>query len=349
MTTLSGGGAGGEETGVGETDVFQFLSAFREGAAPVTESEPAPDGWDAPAGVATQPPDAPPVSPVPPPDWPGAGGAASGAAGGPGSVPSSGPGSGPSWGPGAGREFSGYADPIAEASRGDLGTPAAPPEPVSGYVPWERPAEPAPWSAVTTGGVAPTGWTSTSTLPSTAGGSGPAARELDRRRMRERISMAAVLAVTATVLSLVAVHNNDAATKWRRLDQAQIQISTGAGRQVQTANANISQLNAEVKSLQSQVSSMQGQLSSVANQKEKAIDQTTVFKDLLAAAGEVTNNLQECISATDQLDSDVNAAVAAGDLTALGSLQVEASAVHATCARAQQGNDALQSAIQSAS
>jgi hypothetical protein len=94
---------------------------------------------------------------------------------------------------------------------------------------------------------------------------------------------------------------------------------------------------------------MQGQLSSVANQKEKAIDQTTVFRDLLSAAGQVAQNLQACINATDQLDSDVNTAVAAGNAAALPTLEREASAVAQTCAQAQQGNNALQAAIQSAS
>ncbi len=168
-------------------------------------------------------------------------------------------------------------------------------------------------------------------------------------RTRERIAMAAALAVTATTFSLIAVHDNDAAAKWRRLDQAQIRISTGAGQQVQSANASITLLNAEVKSLQSQVSNMQGQLSSVANQKEKALDQTTVFRDLLAAAGQVANNLEGCISASNQLENDINAAVAARDVAALSSLQTEASSVNAACAQAQQGNDALQTAIQSAS
>jgi chromosome segregation ATPase len=161
--------------------------------------------------------------------------------------------------------------------------------------------------------------------------------------------MAGVLAVTATTLSLVAVHNEHTATKWRQLDQAQAAISARAATQVAAANGNIGKLNAEVKTLNSQISSMQGQLSSVANQKEKAIDQTTVFRDLLAAAGQVANNLQACINATDQLDSDVNAAVGTGDVGVLPALEREASAVSATCAQAQQGNNALQAAIQSAS
>jgi hypothetical protein len=177
----------------------------------------------------------------------------------------------------------------------------------------------------------------------------PAKDGAKRRRRWERIAMAVVLAATAGGLAFIAVRNDQTAAKWRRLDQAQIQVSTSAGRQVQTANTNISQLNAEVKSLDSQVASTQSQLSSVANQKEKAIDQTTVFRDLLAAAGQVADNLQQCIAATDQLGVDVNTIVASGNAAALGPLQNEATSVAATCAQAQQGNQALQAAIQSAS
>ena len=195
---------------------------------------------------------------------------------------------------------------------------------------FERPAPPSPVA---------TGWSPPAPVPSGTG----------RGRRWERIGMAAVLAVTAGVLSFIAVRNDQTAARWRRLDQAQIQVSTNAGRQVQTANTNINQLNSEVKSLDSQVASMQSQLSSVANQKEKAIDQTTVLQDLVSAAGQVANNLQQCIAATDQLGVDVNTIVASGNASSLGPLQTEATSVAATCAQAQQGNQALQAAIQSAS
>jgi len=169
-----------------------------------------------------------------------------------------------------------------------------------------------------------------------------------RRHLWERVVMASVLAVTALVLSLIAVHNNDAAAKWRRLDLAQAQISTNAAHQLATANGNITKLNGEIKSLDGYVSNMQSQLASVANQKEKALDQTTVFKDLLAAAGQVANNLTDCIAATNQLNVDVNSAVTSGNASALPTLETEAGAVAQTCAYAQQGNNALQAAIQSA-
>lgn len=167
--------------------------------------------------------------------------------------------------------------------------------------------------------------------------------------MWERIAMASVLVATASALTLLALQNRDSADKWRRLDQEQVAISTAAAQQIRTANANIAELNSEVKALDAQVSTVQGQLSSVANQKEKAIDQTTVLKDLLAAAGQVANHLQDCISSTNQLNADVNAAVTSGDTATLGPLQTEASAVAATCSQAQEGNNALQAAIQSAS
>jgi hypothetical protein len=177
----------------------------------------------------------------------------------------------------------------------------------------------------------------------------PPTGSVRRRRWPERLAFLAVLAATAAGLVIIAVHNGRAASKWRQLDRAQVQISSAAAHQIQTANTNIVTLNGEVRSLDTQVSTMQSQLSSVANQKEKAIDQTTVLKDLLAAAGQVANNLQECIAATDQLDTDLNAAVASGQVAALNSLQSEAATVDNTCQQAQNGNNALQAAIQNAS
>lgn len=169
----------------------------------------------------------------------------------------------------------------------------------------------------------------------------------DRRRGRlvERVIMAAVLIVSVLAVALIAVHNNQSATKWRGLDTAQIQISRKAAQQVQTANANIGTLNGEVKSLNSQVSSMQAQLSSVANQKEKAIDQTTVYAQLLSAAGQVAQDLQSCIADTNQLYNDLVTSSASD----LQSLENEAEGVDATCGQAETDNSILQSAIQSAS
>jgi len=163
------------------------------------------------------------------------------------------------------------------------------------------------------------------------------------------VVLLALVLITAAVLGGLSVHNDHEAEKWRALDAAQAQISSAAKVQIETADTNISTLNSEVKSLDSQVTAMQGQLSSVANQKEKAIDQTTVLRNLLAAAGQVANHLQECISATDQLDTDLNTAVASGQVSSLQALQNEAASVASACQQAQAGNNALQTAIQNAS
>ncbi len=282
---------------MGDGDVLQFLSAFREAAPAV--------------------PRTPPVGPVVVP-----------------AVPRSAP------EPEVAQTVDGAeVDP----------PPAATPELVE-EGPWlEAPAPPvwAPPPAVGAGVQLPPAG-STTTWP----GSPPLAPQdgrTRRTRMWERIAMASVLVATAAVLTLVAMHNGASADKWRRLDREQVAISTAAAQQIKTANANITELNSEVKVLDTQVSTVQGQLSSVANQKEKAIDQTTVLKDLLAAAGQVANHLQDCIAATNQLNADVNSAVGSGNAAALGPLQTEASAVAATCSQAQDGNNALQAAIQSAS
>jgi peptidoglycan hydrolase CwlO-like protein len=157
--------------------------------------------------------------------------------------------------------------------------------------------------------------------------------------------MATILLVSVLVIGLIALHNDSAAAKWHRLDAAQLQISGNAKRQVGLANANISTLNSEVKSLDGQVSTMQSQLSSVANQKEKAIDKTTVYAQLLSAAGQVANDLQSCIADTNHLYNDLVRAAPAD----LQSLQSEAQGVASTCGRAETDNSVVQSAIQSAS
>ncbi len=176
-----------------------------------------------------------------------------------------------------------------------------------------------------------------------------AERPASRRQLVLRLAAAGVFIASVTTASLIAVHNNDAADKWRHLFGFQKQVSAQAARQVATANSNISTLNSEVKSLSGQVSGMQSQLSSVANQKEKAIDQTSVYASLLAAAGTVAENLQNCITATNQLYSDVQIAVGSGNTSTLPSLEADAQNVDTTCLQAQEGNQELQAAIQSAS
>ncbi|HLI54849.1 MAG TPA: hypothetical protein VKU88_11020 [Acidimicrobiales bacterium] len=168
-------------------------------------------------------------------------------------------------------------------------------------------------------------------------------------RLKERAAFGAAIAVVAAALGLLAVHNDDAASRWRSLDAAQAAQTARAVRQVQAANSNISTLNSEVKSLDGQISTMQSQLSDAANQKEKAIDQTTLFKQLLSAAGQVADNLESCITASNTLNADIANAVAANNPGAFNGLLQEASYVQQTCQAAQAGNNALQQAIQSAS
>ncbi|MDE3203523.1 MAG: hypothetical protein KGQ66_04810 [Acidobacteriota bacterium] len=170
-----------------------------------------------------------------------------------------------------------------------------------------------------------------------------------RRRWPARLAVVVALAAVGGGLGTLAWHNDQAATRWRRLYQAQVGVSAAAAGQIRTANDNIAALNAEKRNLNAQVATMASQLATVANQKEKAIDQTTVLKDLLSAAGQVADHLQACIAATDQLDSDLNAAVASGSTTALDALQAEAASVDSTCQQAQDGNNALQAAIRNAS
>ncbi len=163
------------------------------------------------------------------------------------------------------------------------------------------------------------------------------------------IVVAVVLLVAAGGFGYLSVYNSSAASKWKKLDRAQAVVTKEVTSQLEIANGSITELNGDVAGLNSQVSTMQGQLSSVANQKEKAIDQETVFKELLSAAGGVAEDLQLCITSSDQLETDVNNALANEDVSALSGLAPEAAQVTQTCGEAEQANEALQSLIQGAS
>lgn len=159
-------------------------------------------------------------------------------------------------------------------------------------------------------------------------------------------AVAVVLLAVGGVLGYLAWHNDQTAQKWRKLDLAQEARAEQMVNQVKAANSRIATLNSQVSSLGGQVSSLQGQLSNVADQKEKAVDQETVLQQLLSAAGNVANDLQQCLTATNQLDSDLNAAVGSGDLGRFNALETEAAQVDATCNQAETANQQLQSAIQ---
>lgn len=167
-------------------------------------------------------------------------------------------------------------------------------------------------------------------------------------RLKERIALGGLLVVSVVSLGLLSAHNDGVAAKWRALAQAQAAQTTAEDGQVQAANASIAALNAQVKNLQAQVANTQAELSTAANQKEKAIDQTTVVDRLLAAAGQVADALDQCITSTDALNAEI-ADAAARNAVPPSSLVSSAGAVELTCSRAQSGNQALQAAIQSAS
>ncbi len=149
-------------------------------------------------------------------------------------------------------------------------------------------------------------------------------------------------------LGYLAWHNDRTALEWRRLDLAQVARADQLVNQVRQANSRITALNAQVSTLDGQISSLQNQLSSVANQKEKAVDQADVLQQLLGAAGTVANDLQQCVTATNQLESDLNSAAGSSDVTQFSALQAEAAQVNSTCNQAESANQQLQSAIQNA-
>ncbi|HET9075876.1 MAG TPA: hypothetical protein VFN68_03005 [Acidimicrobiales bacterium] len=173
----------------------------------------------------------------------------------------------------------------------------------------------------------------------------PAPRRLRRWLI---VALVALLVAAAAGTGYLAWSNYRTAQNWRHLDQAQVARADRMVSQVEAANSRLSTLNSQVATLDGQVSSLQNQLSSVANQKEKAVDQATVLQQLLSAAANVADNLQQCLTATNQLDADLNAAVASGDASRLNALQSEAAQVNATCNQAESANQQLQTAIQNA-
>lgn len=176
----------------------------------------------------------------------------------------------------------------------------------------------------------------------------PAARPARRGRLRERVALGGLVVVAVASLGLLSAHDAGVASKWRSLDQAQAAQTSAENRQVQAADASIAALNAQVKNLGAQVATTQAELSSTANQKEKAIDQTTVMDRLLAAAGQVADAMEQCITSTDALNSEI-ADAAARNAVPPSSLVASSGAVEQVCQQAQSGNQALQAAIQSAS
>jgi hypothetical protein len=162
------------------------------------------------------------------------------------------------------------------------------------------------------------------------------------------IALLVALLGSAGGLGYLSIHNRQTAEGWRKLDMTQVAATRRVTAQLATANHNISTLNGQVESLNATIGSLQGQLSSVANQKEKALDMATVLQQLLGAAGVVASDLQQCITSTQQFESDLTSATAYGDTSMLIALEPVAAQVDQTCGQAEQANQQLQAAIQTA-
>lgn len=183
-------------------------------------------------------------------------------------------------------------------------------------------------------------------LPYSPAEAAPVTRSRGRRWLSWGVAV--VLVAGAGGLGLLAWRNDRSAQRWRDLERVQAGRAAALTAQLQTANSRISGLDAQLSTLDAETGSLQNQLSSVADQKEKAVDQETVLHQLLGAAGTVADDLQQCISGTNQFDSDLNSAVDSGQLDQITALQPEAAQVDQTCNQAETANQDLQSAIQSA-
>ena len=218
-----------------------------------------------------------------------------------------------------------------------------PPEPPAPAAParWTPPPEPA-WRAAPPPAAAPP-------EPALRVASPPPPAPAGDRRGRWLAPLgvaAAVLLVATAALGWLSLHNYDATSKWRTLDAEQAAMTGRVTAQLETANGNIATLNSQVRALNTQVSSAQGRLSTVANQKEVAIDQQTVLKQFAGVAATVAAALQECVTYSGRLQTDLNSAIASKDPAAIAAIQPESAQVAALCGRAETANQALQAAIQ---
>jgi hypothetical protein len=102
-----------------------------------------------------------------------------------------------------------------------------------------------------------------------------------------------------------------------------------------------------VSGLDTQMATLEGQLSSVADQKAKAVDKETALQPAVRRRHR-RDDLQRCISASNQLYSDLTSTFPGSNSGQLASLQTEAAQVDQTCNQAESANQQLQSAIPSA-
>lgn len=164
---------------------------------------------------------------------------------------------------------------------------------------------------------------------------------------------AAVLFAAATgALGYLAYHNDQMASGWKHLEEAKAAQVAQLTSQMRIADNRISTLNGQLATVNGQVSSLQQQLSSAADQKAKALDTENVLQQLLSSAGQVADDLQQCIMATNQFYSDLNGAFNGNGngngngFTSIGALQAEGQQVDSTCNAAEAANSAFQKTIQ---
>ena len=235
--------------------------------------------------------------------------------------------------------------------------PAAPPPPPPPTGETQVASYPLPWASTATQWQEPA-WSPEAAPPVYAPGTetyppawtpemvAPTAR---RSRWRWLIAAAIVALIgTSGGLGWLAWHNDQASVRWRNLEQVRAAQLAAVQTQLRTANSRIGALNGQLSAVNGQVTALQGQLSTVADQKEKVVDQETALQQLLSSASTVADDLQQCITATNQFDSDFTQALTNFEFKKLNALQSEAQQVDNTCNAAESANQQLQSAIQSA-
>lgn len=199
------------------------------------------------------------------------------------------------------------------------------------------------YSATVSAEAVPTGGLASSPIgaPSTSSGGSVAPPSRRRGIPSTPWIVASVLLVAALIVGLIAINQTSSADKWRKDDQKALA-------ELAVARRTIKSLNAKVATLNKNVSSLDTQLSAQANAKEKALDQNTVLGKIVAAESTVSTELNNCVTDLDLLLRTVATALATNSLRAADSITSEATTAGTVCRRAQADNQALQSAIRTA-
>jgi len=167
--------------------------------------------------------------------------------------------------------------------------------------------------------------------------------------------LVAILAMSGGTATYFAFHENSVAKQWTheyhmaigRLNTANASIQTLNG-EVGTLQGKVGSLDGQVGSLQGQVGNLNGQVGAQANAKEQALDQNAVLAKIVSAEATVSNELNTCVNDMQTFLNTLSTDASTGNIND-PTLTDQANTATTDCNQAQSDNQALQSAINSAS